>query len=110
MRFLMAFAVLVLAAAPAQAYPSVVSGSHYHSKFEGRPMACGGRFTQSAFTAASNHHPCGSLVRVSRGPRSVVVEITDRCGRCGIDLSKAAARELGMIRTGRTPVRVERID
>lgn len=104
--------VVILAAASlsaAHAFPSRVSGSYYHSKFEGRTMACGGRFDNGGLTAASNHHPCGSKVRVSYRDRSVVVRITDRCGRCGIDLTRAAAGALGMLTVGRAPVRVERL-
>jgi rare lipoprotein A len=100
----------VLAPAAAPAFPSPVSGSFYHQKFEGRTMACGGRFDNEGLTAASNHHPCGSRVRVSYRDRSVVVRITDRCGRCGIDLTRAAARALGMLEVGRAPVKVERVD
>jgi rare lipoprotein A len=109
LRFLLIMSLFVLAALPAHATP-MVSGSYYHHKFEGRPMACGGRYDGEELTAASNHHPCGSLVRVSRGERSVIVLITDRCGRCGIDLSVAAAREIGLKYIGRAPVRVERLD
>lgn len=99
----------ILSTVPAHA-ASVVSGSHYHSRFEGRPMACGGRFDQSEMTAASNRHPCGSVVRVTRGNQSVEVTITDRCGHCGIDLSLAAARKIGLHQIGRAPVLVERVD
>lgn len=110
MRYLLSVLLLVAFALPAHAFPSVVSGSYYHSKFNGRPMACGGRFSSEEFTAASNQHPCGSMVRVNYRGRSVVVEVTDRCGRCGIDLSKAAARELGLVSVGRAKVYVERVD
>ena len=105
--------VATLYAASADAAPSapaMVSGSHYHPRFEGRKTACGDRHDGASFTAASNRHPCASLVRVSRGQRSVLVRITDRCGRCGIDLSGAAAREIGLQQVGRAPVNVERID
>jgi rare lipoprotein A len=94
---------------PAHALPSIVSGSYYHAKFEGRSMACGGRFDSDALTAATNHHPCGAQLHVMYQNRDVVVEVTDRCGRCGIDLSRAAARELGLLRIGRASVRVERL-
>jgi peptidoglycan lytic transglycosylase len=114
------FAILIatvvlagLAAVPAQATPAVpamMSGSHYHSSFDGRRTACGDRFDQDGYTAASNRLPCDALVRVSRGARSVVVRVTDRCGRCGIDLSLAAAREIGLHRVGRAPVKIERVD
>lgn len=110
MRFLLVLAALIPLATPLPAAAQVLSGSHYHSSFEGRKMACGGRYDGGDYTAASNRHPCNSLVKVSHGDRSVVVRVTDRCGRCGIDLSYAAAREIGIHRIGRAPVQVDRID
>ena len=101
---------LTIPAHAAPAAPSIVSGSFYHSKFEGRRTACGDRYDDNGFTAASNRHPCDALVRVTRGNRAVVVRITDRCGRCGIDLTPAAAREIGLHRIGRAPVHVERLN
>ena len=97
-------------ACAAPAFPSVVSGSFYHSRFEGRRTACGDRYDSDDYTTASNRHPCDSLVRVTRGSRSVVVRVTDRCGRCGIDLTPAAARQIGLHRVGRAPVSVQRVD
>jgi rare lipoprotein A len=73
-------------------------------------MACGGIYSDHRLTAASNHHACGTLVEVSHGGRSVVAEVTDRCGHCGIDLSRAAAREIGLINRGAANVRVQVVD
>ncbi|HYN38880.1 MAG TPA: septal ring lytic transglycosylase RlpA family protein, partial [Rhodospirillales bacterium] len=104
-------ALFVITTAPAfaaPAAPSIVSGSFYHSKFEGRRTACGDRYDSDEYTAASNRHPCDAVVRVTRGSRSVLVRINDRCGRCGIDLTPAAAREIGLHRIGRAPVHIER--
>lgn len=109
MRIIIMGVFVALISLPAYAFPSVVSGSYYHDRFEGRRMACGGRFDSDKLTAASNHHPCGSKVLVKYGAREVVVDVTDRCGHCGIDLSRSAARELGLIQVGRAPVSVERV-
>ena len=113
MRFLLLVPFVALFGFPAEAAPlapAIVSGSYYHSSFEGRRTACGDRYDSESFTAASNRHPCDALVRVTRSDRSVVVRVTDRCGRCGIDLSSAAAREIGLHRVGRAPVYVERVE
>ena len=107
---LLALSICALVLVPELASATVLSGSYYHAKFAGRPMACGGRYDHAEYTAASNRHPCDSLVRVTRGARSVVVRVTDRCSRCGIDLSQAAAEEIGLRRVGRAPVAVERLD
>ena len=77
-------------------------------------VACGGRFNPSAMTAAHKTLPCGTKVRVtnSRNGKSVVVTINDRGpfvrGRI-IDLSKAAASEIGMISSGVAPVSIDRL-
>ena len=86
--------------------------SYYADKFHGRKTANGERFNQNALTAAHKTLPLGTKVRVTsvRTGKSVVVRINDRGpfvkGRV-IDLSRRAARELGMIKKGLTKVRVE---
>lgn len=65
-------------------------------------------------TAAHRSLPFGSKVKVtnSRTGESVVVRINDRGpfikGRI-IDLSKAAAGQIGMVRSGHAPVCIARI-
>ncbi|WP_427968444.1 septal ring lytic transglycosylase RlpA family protein [Altererythrobacter sp.] len=79
--------------------------SYYGRKFHGRRTASGERFDMNALTAAHRTLPFGSLVRVTnpRNGRSVVVRINDRGpfarGRM-IDLSRAAAEQIGLIRRG----------
>jgi rare lipoprotein A len=88
--------------------------SWYGGEFHGRQTATGERFDQNRLTAASRTLPLGSRARVTNldNGRSVEVEITDRGpfarGRV-LDLSRAAARELGMIEDGTARVRVEPI-
>lgn len=88
--------------------------SYYAGKYAGRLTANGEIFDPEALTAAHRSLPFGTKVRVTRldgsdGP-SVVVRINDRGpfkrGRI-IDLSKAAARQLGMIREGIVDVQLE---
>lgn len=75
-------------------------------------VASGGWFNPNAMTAAHKTLPFGTRVRVTnqRNGKSVVVTINDRgpyvAGRV-IDLSKAAAAEIGMINSGLAPVKVE---
>ena len=83
--------------------------------FHGRESASGEIFNQRKFVAAHRSLPFGSKVRVTnlRNGRSVNVRIIDR-GPYGrnyregaiIDLSKAAARRLRMLRDGQVRVRV----
>jgi len=81
------------------------SASYYAAKFDGRRTASGERFDNSDMTAAHRTLPFGTLVRVTNlaNGRSVVVRINDRgpfsAGRM-IDVSRAAADELGLVARG----------
>jgi rare lipoprotein A len=86
----------------AQDIPDGVA-SWYGREFAGRKTASGERFDPSQYTAAHRTLPFGSKVRVSRNGRSVVVRINDRGPFHGgrvIDLSQAAAEEIGLRRAG----------
>lgn len=83
--------------------------SFYGARFAGRPTASGESFDPNAMTAAHRTLPFGSKVRVTNvnTGRSVVVRVNDRGpfhrSRV-IDVSKAAARELGMVGSGKARV------
>lgn len=86
--------------------------SYYADKFQGRKMANGQQYDHQKFTAAANRYPLGVWVKVSNlsNRKSVIVQITDRMhpkNKRLIDLSKAAAKQLGFIKKGLTRVRVE---
>ena len=77
--------------------------SWYGPGFAGRKTASGERFDPSQYTAAHRTLPFGSRVRVTRNGRSVVVRINDRGPFHGgrvIDLSQAAAEDLGIRSAG----------
>jgi len=91
--------------------------SYYGDQFHGRRTASGDRYDKRALTAASRTLPFGALVRVRRVDdpnRITIVRINDRgpFGRSGriLDLSRAAAECIGMIRAGVVEVRAEIID
>jgi rare lipoprotein A len=78
--------------------------SWYGAEFKGRRTASGETFDPAGYTAAHRTLPFGSKVRVTSATgRSVVVRINDRGpfarGRV-IDVSQAAARDLGLIGPG----------
>jgi rare lipoprotein A len=81
------------------------SASYYAVRFDGRRTASGERFDNAAMTAAHRTLPFGTLVRVTNvaNGRSVIVRINDRGpftrGRM-IDVSRAAAAELGLVARG----------
>jgi rare lipoprotein A (peptidoglycan hydrolase) len=79
---------------------------------DGLPTASGETFNASAYTAAHRTLAFGTLVRVTylQTGRSVIVRINDRGpfipGRI-IDLSRAAAAEIGLLPHGVGPVQLE---
>lgn len=88
--------------------------SYYADKFAGRTTASGETYDPDAMTAAHRSLPFGTMVRVVRVEHpdepSVVVRINDRGPFAGgriIDLSKAAARKLGMMEAGVVEVTLE---
>jgi rare lipoprotein A (peptidoglycan hydrolase) len=86
--------------------------SWYGPGFNGKKTASGEIFDETKFTAAHKTLPLGSRARVVHleNGKSVEVTINDRGpyieGRI-IDLSRAAAKALGMIDMGVTEVRIE---
>jgi rare lipoprotein A len=86
--------------------------SWYGPGFHGKLTARGEVFNQERFTAAHRTLPWGSRVKVTNlaNGKSVEVRINDR-GPFGngriIDVSRAAARVLGMVGLGIATVRVE---
>ena len=79
--------------------------SFYGKKFHGRRTASGEAFDMNGYTAAHRTLPFGSKVRVTnpRTGKSVVVRINDRGpfhGNRVIDVSRAAATDLGLIQRG----------
>lgn len=87
--------------------------SYYHDSLAGNTTANGDIYDLRAFTAASRELPFGTIVRVTRvdNERQVLVRVNDR-GPFGdhrriLDLSRAAAEALDMIRAGVVDIRAE---
>ena len=101
-------------AAPAPAATTILASgmaSYYGDAHAGNRTASGERFDPREMTAAHRSLPFGTKLRVtdpSTG-RSVIVRVNDRGpfhkGRI-LDLSEAAARELGIVRRGRAVVEI----
>ncbi|MGE4307285.1 MAG: septal ring lytic transglycosylase RlpA family protein [Novosphingobium sp.] len=94
--------------AKAPAYVAIGQGmaSYYGNEFAGRPTASGETFDPGLMTAAHRTLPFGTQVEVTnqRNGESVIVTINDRGpfhGNRVIDLSEAAARQIGLVRRGR---------
>jgi rare lipoprotein A (peptidoglycan hydrolase) len=90
----------------------VGKASWYGPGFSGRKTASGEIFDDARFTAAHKTLPLGSAARVTNlsNGKSVKVEINDRGPYAEnriIDLSRAAARAIGMIDDGVVQVQID---
>ncbi|MGI9161103.1 MAG: septal ring lytic transglycosylase RlpA family protein [Saprospiraceae bacterium] len=97
----------------AQAYQSEVGkAGFYADKFQGQPTASGALYDKKKLTCAHNQLPFGTRIRVTNleNQKSVVVEVNDtgpfKEGFI-VDLSRAAAEAIGMVRAGVVRVRIE---
>ncbi|MBX2931624.1 MAG: septal ring lytic transglycosylase RlpA family protein [Chitinophagaceae bacterium] len=86
--------------------------SYYADKFAGRKTANGEKYQPNEYTAAHKKLPFGTKVKVTnlQNNKTVNVRINDRgpfvAGRI-IDLSKAAAKELGILKSGVAKVKIK---
>lgn len=100
--------------APVSAAPMVMSGkaSYYGQQYQGLTTANGESYDMYAMTAAHPDLPFGTQIRVTnlQNGRAVVVRVNDRGpfkpGRI-VDVSQAAAEQLGLILHGSADVQVE---
>ena len=85
--------------------------SFYGDKFDGRPTSTGETFRKKGYSAASLDLPWGTVVEVTNLSNGKTTQV--RVNDCGphargriIDLSRAAAEDLDMIKGGETRVRL----
>jgi len=108
---LLSFALISTAIAQVQ----TGKASFYADKFEGIPTASGEKYKHNKFTGAHKTLPFGTKVRITNlaNEKTVEVTINDRGpyveGRI-IDLSKAAAEQLGFLNSGLADVKLEVVD
>lgn len=89
-----------------------VMTSWYGPGFHGRTTASGERFNQNALTAAHRTLPFGTKLRVCY-KRCAVVRVNDRgpfVGNRELDISKGAARKIGLLRPGVGRIKVTRLN
>ena len=96
------------------AYAQCGGASWYGPGFNGKASASGEIFNENAMTAAHRSLPFGTKVKVvdQRTGREIQVTINDRgpfVGKRIIDLSKAAATELGFRNRGVTSVCISQL-
>jgi len=87
----------------------------YAKRYNGRRTTSGEIYNSKKMTAAHPAIPLGTRVKVVNlaNNKSVIVKVNDRCREheeSFIDLSREAARELGMIKHGKANVRIIIVD
>ncbi len=86
--------------------------SYYAHKFNGRKTSTGVLYDSKRMSAACNVLPLRTWVKVTnlKNKKWIIVQINDRLhyrNKRLIDLSRAAAQQLGYIKSGITKVKVE---
>jgi rare lipoprotein A len=114
--YLLLFGLCVTGPAFSKArYPHTQTGTavYYSDSMDGKGVSLRGeKYDKGALTAAHKSYPLGSKVKVTnlRNQKSVTVRINDRMNprsKAVIDLSRKAAEDLDMIRSGQTKVRLQ---
>ncbi len=113
-RFFVYFLLLQIVLLPAISLAQISEGkaSFYASRFHGRKTASGEIYHRDSLTCAHRTLPFGTKLRVTNldNGKEVVVTVSDRGphikGRI-IDLSRQAAREIGMIGSGIANVQIK---
>ena len=112
MRTLLFFFLLTATTVGLFAQTNYGIASYYAPGLEGGKTSSGERYKNNGFTCANKDYPIGTILRVVRvdDGRAVEVRVNDcgphKAGRV-IDVSGAAAEQIGLVRDGITAVRLE---
>lgn len=107
-----AFLLLLLVGVSAQ---EVGKATYYSHRLHGAKMSDGTRYHRDSMTCAHKTYPLGTTLKVRNlnNDKEVIVKVTDR-GPYGrnriVDLSYAAAKELGILSAGVASVAVEKVE
>ncbi|TPE43203.1 septal ring lytic transglycosylase RlpA family protein [Pontibacter mangrovi] len=106
------FFLLSLASGTAP-YTANGKASYYADRFQGSKTASGERYDKAQLTAAHPSLPFGTKVLVEnlKNGKTVVVRVNDRMANRHrlIDLSKAAAKAIGMVQAGTATVSITEV-
>ena len=111
--FLTLVCLIIMVGTPSMAQvPEYGNAVYYADYLHGNKTAMGEIYDMYDFTCAHKTHAQGTLLKVTRvdNGRSVVVRVNDRgpyTQGCIVDISKAAAKEIGLTNDGITQVKVE---
>ena len=89
--------------------------SYYANKFHGRRTSSGSTYDKNAYTCAHRTYPFGTMLKVTnlRNNKSTIVKVNDRgpfAHKRIIDLSYAAAKQLGIVSRGVARVELTQVD
>lgn len=107
--FLGYFRILLAEEAPA----GLIKVSYYADNFTGQRTANGEYYKPDEYTCAHTFYPFGTLLKLKKGKRAVIVRVNDRgpfVGNRVLDLSYVAAKELGIVNAGVAEVSMELFD
>lgn len=95
-------------------YTASGKASYYSDRMQGHRTSSGERYDKAKLTAAHSSLPFNTLVEVTNkaNGKSVIVKINDRMPKSRhsiIDLSRAAAKEIDLIRAGVASVTVKEV-
>jgi len=87
------------------------NATYYGDNFHGNVTFSGEKFDMNKMTAASNHFPIGTKIKVTNkeNGKSVIVRINDKgaMSKYTIDLSKGAFKRIAELKTGIIDVKVK---
>jgi len=89
----------------------IIYTTYYAKKFEGRKTSSGERYRGKKYTAAHRTLPFGTIIKVKnlRTGKIVTVRVNDKgpfSKKFSLDLSQAAAKELGIYKLGYARVEI----
>lgn len=107
--------VLLLSFFSNSSYIAEGKATYYADRMHGHRTASGDKYDKKQLTAAHATLPFNTMVEVTnvKNGKTVVVKINDRKAKSRqiiIDLSRAAAEEIGLIRDGITTVRLKEVE
>jgi len=114
MKYCSLLCTLVLICTTTTLFGQRLSGkaSYYADRFHGRPTSTGETYNKDGYTAASKEFPVGTVLRVRNVANNKVTQV--RINDCGpnhperiIDLSRAAAEQIDLLRAGVAMVELE---
>ena len=90
------------------------TASYYSDDFHGKKTFNGEKLSQQKLTCASNQYKIGTWLRVTniKSGKSVVVQVNDRMGKGSkriVDLTRRAAKQIGILGMGICKVAVENL-